>query len=486
MKFYLFSFFIFSLSIFSQTKIQADSLTQNDLSIQKKCKELGLKTISKNFIKSQLEFLASDWMEGREMGSKGAYLASDYIQTQFASYGLKPVGDAIDKTPNRYEKLLGEQEKHLKNSFFQNFSVIKYKPQKNQKFKITLVEKGLKKELDLKYKTDFFFTPSETNLKFTTDFVFVGYGLQHKSLMYNDFKNIKVKGKIIIRLKGYPGHKDTTSTAYKAFRWMDLKKIKKSKNTIAKKLGVAGIIEIDLEKNTHLNWASNLPFRQNLPMYEGDKPIKWNYNNSYYLPQKHLETKPLHIEISNRILNTLLKSNHINLKDFEQKAAENLTAISSKKLENIKVSIETKSKSTRLAVRNVLGMIEGENTNETIVVGAHYDHLGKYQGYIWNGADDNASGTVGILAIARACMATGIKPKKNILFATWTGEERGLMGSRYFLTQYPHEKIKIAMNYDMISRDSYWDKKGNKCSMIYTKAFPKLKKLQKITIKLQN
>lgn len=119
-------------------------------------------------------------------------------------------------------------------------------------------------------------------------------------------------------------------------------------------------------------------------------------------------------------------------------------------------------------------MIEGEDTENVVVVGAHYDHLGKYGGYIWNGADDNASGTVGIMSIAKACMATGIKPKRTIIFAAWTGEERGLFGSRYFVKNFKDQKINVALNYDMISRDSDYDKKGNKVSMIYTKPFPKI------------
>ena len=123
-----------------------------------------------------------------------------------------------------------------------------------------------------------------------------------------------------------------------------------------------------------------------------------------------------------------------------------------------------------MVARNVIGVIPGEDTSRALVLGAHYDHLGMHQGYIWNGADDNASGTVGVMTVAKACMATGKKPAKNIVFAAWTGEEKGLIGSRYFVDHpyVPIENIEVYLNYDMISRDDEDDSLANKCRMTYT------------------
>jgi Zn-dependent M28 family amino/carboxypeptidase len=114
-----------------------------------------------------------------------------------------------------------------------------------------------------------------------------------------------------------------------------------------------------------------------------------------------------------------------------------------------------------------------------IVLGAHYDHLGMHDGYIWNGADDNASGTVGVMTIAKAFMSTGIKPEKTIVFAAWTGEEMGLLGSSYFVQNpiKPLENILININFDMISRDSKSDTLKNKCSMGYLKNYTFLEEL---------
>jgi Zn-dependent M28 family amino/carboxypeptidase len=127
-------------------------------------------------------------------------------------------------------------------------------------------------------------------------------------------------------------------------------------------------------------------------------------------------------------------------------------------------------------------MIEGENPNEFVAIGGHMDHMGMDNGKIWNGADDNASGTVAVMTIARAFAASGVKPKRTILFCAWTGEEEGLLGSEYF-TEYP-SMGKIAdysfyMNFDMISRDVATDTLKNKAGVTYTKAYPKLEEITK-------
>jgi Zn-dependent M28 family amino/carboxypeptidase len=148
------------------------------------------------------------------------------------------------------------------------------------------------------------------------------------------------------------------------------------------------------------------------------------------------------------------------------------------------VKFKTTVNSRIIRSRNVLGCIEGEKKNEVVIVGAHYDHVGKADGWVYNGADDNASGTVGVMAIARAVAATGKKPEKTIVFAAWSGEEKGLLGSRYFVNRLPDSvKVAVYLNYDMISRNEEGDTKGNKAEMTYTEAYPGLKELTAKLIK---
>ena len=113
----------------------------------------------------------------------------------------------------------------------------------------------------------------------------------------------------------------------------------------------------------------------------------------------------------------------------------------------------------KLTMRNVLGMIPGKNTKEYVIVGAHFDHLGidpVLDGdQIYNGADDNASGVSAVLQVARAFLASGQQPERNVIFAFWDGEEKGLLGSKYFVQTCPFlSQIKGYLNFDMIGRNN--------------------------------
>ena len=113
----------------------------------------------------------------------------------------------------------------------------------------------------------------------------------------------------------------------------------------------------------------------------------------------------------------------------------------------------------KLSMRNVLGMIPGKNTKEYVIVGAHFDHLGIDPALdgdqIYNGADDNASGVSAVLQIARAFLASGQQPERNVIFAFWDGEEKGLLGSKHFVQTCPFlSQIKGYLNFDMIGRNN--------------------------------
>ena len=133
---------------------------------------------------------------------------------------------------------------------------------------------------------------------------------------------------------------------------------------------------------------------------------------------------------------------------------------------------KTGASTVQVPVRNILGIIEGKNPEQYIVLGAHYDHLGIRDSCIWNGADDNASGTVGIMTIAKAIAETGIKPEKSIIIAFWTAEEFGLLGSKYYLDNltYPLSRIKLNLNFDMISR-YVSDDEPRSVTMTYTDTY---------------
>ena len=111
--------------------------------------------------------------------------------------------------------------------------------------------------------------------------------------------------------------------------------------------------------------------------------------------------------------------------------------------------MEYNVKTDLVQARNVLGVIEGEIKDEIVVIGGHYDHLGYKDNVMWNGADDNASGTIGVWMLAKAFAASGIKPKRTIVFAAWTGEEIGLRGAQMITeTIQPNVAIVTDVTHD--------------------------------------
>lgn len=129
-----------------------------------------------------------------------------------------------------------------------------------------------------------------------------------------------------------------------------------------------------------------------------------------------------------------------------------------------------------LHMANVLGIIPGERTDEYVIVGAHFDHLGTdatlTDDSIYNGADDNASGVSAVLQIARAFQASGQKPLRNVIIAFWDGEEKGLLGSRHFVQSCDFiGKVKGYLNFDMIGRNHLPDRPHH-VVYFYTAAHP--------------
>jgi len=130
----------------------------------------------------------------------------------------------------------------------------------------------------------------------------------------------------------------------------------------------------------------------------------------------------------------------------------------------------------RLKLNNILGKIEGKRSDEYVIVGAHYDHVGMDPALegdcIYNGADDNASGVSAVLQLAKAFLASGQQPERTIIFAFWDGEEIGLLGSSYFVQSCPFiQSVKGYLNYDMIGRNTD-EAKPQLVDYFYTESHP--------------
>ncbi|MBT7092432.1 MAG: M20/M25/M40 family metallo-hydrolase [Bacteroidetes bacterium] len=442
---------------------------------QDQAKNKAFNEITKHVIQGQMEFLASDWMEGRETGTKGAYMASDYIASMFKAFGLKPGGDPV-RSSNRGRRPSNPSGNIAKRTYFQNFNLLEFRPGDTQKCSLIDIFEGGYNAVHLNYGIDFTLTPGVQAVTVQSPVVFVGYGFLGEG--YNDYETVDVKGKIILRINGFPGHNNPDSKAYKKFsgdspyaRYM----INRQKDEAAIQAGAAAIIDISAGSSVRGD-PSNVPFRytDQRTKYEGDEPFRTAPRVRLSFPDKSAQgiTK---INLSAKAMTQLLDNIGLDIEAFEVQSQKLKT--NSKVLENKVVNIETSVVTRLIQARNVIGIIEGKNPESCIVAGAHYDHLGTVRDFIYNGSDDNASGTVGIMTIAKAMVESGIQPEQTLVFCSWTAEEKGLIGSAYYADHPLIEDIKCYMNYDMISRVAPDDPNKNKCDFQFTSTVPILKEL---------
>jgi hypothetical protein len=443
-------------------------------------RDKGLQAITMDAIKGQLEFLASDWTEGRATGEKGSYMAGDYIASMFRVFGVSPAGDAGGFGGFRMPRpsTTGPVRQAPARSYFQNFTLIESLPGGTSS--LTLKKGG--REYAFEEGTDYTVSRGGSGGKFEAPVVFVGYGISDKTNGIDDFAGADLKGKIIVRLSGYPGINDITSPMYKKLIGDNPRAafdIMRKKNESLASLGVAGVIDVNLNNTDIAKRWGVYKFDYYLAPAESGPRTNWT---SMRLDTKEVSGSPVTLTVTEKIASLILKESGIDVAKYEKDAAAGISKFKPVTIPGINAAMEQTLKSRRINTRNIVAMIEGENPNEFVAVGAHMDHMGMDNGKIWNGADDNASGTVAVMTLAKAFAASGVKPRRTILFCAWTGEEKGLLGSEYF-TQYPSAgKIgdyKFYMNFDMISRDDETDTLKNKAGITYTKAFPKLEEITK-------
>jgi len=450
---------------------------------QESPRDKGLKAITKEAIQGQLEFLASDWTEGREAGTRGEYMASDYIASIFKLYGLLPGGDLEPVRFGRGQRGPAGaqgQRPEPKRTYFQTFNLLETSPGDTQEMSIVTKSGNGSRAVDFGYRTDFSVTPGQVGMEVEVPIVFVGYGLVDEKNGYDDFKGLDLKGKFVIKLQGFPGSKDMNSKAYEKFKTPIVVPDPTARRQgrpggftqypWAVERGALGVIEYRPNNDPTSQWASNVPYRYNTATYEGDVP-QTRERKSMSIMDDKLRSGLISLQVTDRVINEILEGLDLDFEAIEKQIAATGKP-ASRELTGKFIRIKTTVKSRIVSVRNVVAVIEGKNTEETIVIGGHYDHMGKQDGFIFNGADDNGSGTVGVMTIARAMKASGIVPEKTMVFCAWTAEEKGLLGSKYY-TQHPYkEKILCDLNFDMISRNDPGEDQDNKIMMNYSNKFP--------------
>lgn len=425
-----------------------------------------------------LAFLSSNWMEGREAGTRGGFMAADYIASLMEYHGLQPGGDHTVAARPAVPENKGKTSPSR--SYFQDFTIHRFK---TVSASLSLITKAGTSELEssLKPETEFRTHDTRHSCRVRSEVVFAGYGLSLPQSGYDDYKNLDVKGKIVLVMNGYPGSRDTTSAAGKKIEKTDRAKLSdlQLKIKLAAHKGAIALIEINSSQHPALfNIAP-----ENEPLLKSAmnsvKPADPEYIDDPFrlLSDTLLADIPV-FSLSSLSSYEWMKKAGIDLGEAEKQAADRMISMA-QPLKNLIVGLSVEVTQKPVLVRNVIGMIQGEDTTKCVVIGAHYDHLGIRNGIVYNGADDNASGVAGMLALARYWSGIPVKPPVNLVFAAWTAEEKGILGSSWFVeNRITHKnQVLLNVNFDMISRSAPEDTVKNILSVGTLKTSEDLRKI---------
>ena len=363
-------------------------------------------------VKQHISYLASDQLKGRASGSKEIKEAADYIANEFKSYGLKPIFDG---------------------KYLQEFPFVKT-IELTENNSLTFSTSG--NETEPKLREDYITLPFSGNADINGKLVFAGFGISAPDLKYDDYDGVNVKDKIVIVFRNTPEPKTPHSEfdAYSPLR---------KKASVARDKGALGIIFMN-------------PYDENKPT---DDLVEFEFDRGGSVTDFAV------VDIKRNFIEDLFKSEGKDLKEVYDKIIETKQPYSFE-LKNSSAEIKTEVKEVEATSWNVGGYIEGKDPElkkEWLIIGAHFDHLGMggegslYRGkepQIHNGADDNASGTAGVMELAEKFASQKDKVKRSIAFFTFSGEELGLLGSNYLVNHmpFPVEESAAMINMDMIGR----------------------------------
>jgi len=359
-------------------------------------------TITSDELKEMLYTYASDEFEGRETGELGQKKAVNYLKDEYIKLGIaSPLSgdDYFQKVPLQKQKS-PIAEISLNGTVLDNFSdFIVYGSSDTQKIDISEV-------------------------------IYAGYGIDAEN--YSDYKNIDVNGKVVLIKAGEPKDSNgnyVTSGNTEDTKWSTGRTSRYSKRDAAKENGAKAILYVHQEMITQYgSYYQRLAKTGN-----SDKmSLVSNTPNTLFMIVGETVAKAIHPDIMDS--------------DAPKTIATN-------------ISVSVTNQSEQVDTENVLAFIKGtEKPDEILVISAHLDHEGIKDGNVYNGADDDGSGTIAILEIAEAFKKAaneGHGPKRSLLFLHVTGEEKGLLGSQHYTDNdpiFPLENTVANLNIDMIGR----------------------------------
>ena len=370
------------------------------------------RAVDSNNLRAHLEFLADDALEGRRPGTRGGELAARYIAAEFQRMGLEPAGDS--------------------GTYYHRVPILTLTPH-------PAVKVLASSPLPLTYRDDYVLWSmrNDTTVNAKGDLVFVGYGIIAPENNWNDYEGTEVKNKIVVVLVNDPGLRDSTIfrgpilTYYG--RWT-------YKIEEARRQGAAGILLVHTTESATYPWTT--------------------VQSSWTGPQVRIEEPPSSLLVagwlSEAAATRLFKAGGQDLSSLmDQAARRGFRAVPL----GMGLDATVHSENARSATANVLARYPGHGalSREAVMIGGHYDHFGIATPVdgdsIYNGAEDNASGTAAVLAAAEAFTRSKVTTGRSIVFAAFTAEESGLLGSQAFVAKptIPLSRIAAILNLDVMN-----------------------------------
>jgi hypothetical protein len=360
-----------------------------------------IERVTADDLRRYVETLASDALEGRGVGSDGNRAAATFICDTLKQNGVTPAG--ADGT------------------CFQPVAI--YRPGLGAGARLTVSAQDGTAIADLAAGKDFYPLPETGIASVTAPLVFVNHGITAAQLKHDDYARLDARGAIVLALEGAPAGLGRTNEATSGDAPGALASVER-KVSDAVAHGARGVIII----------------HNGLPDLQSAWPGHTSVRDSTYR------------------LVSVLRARRAPVAAISSRAAAPLREALAKR-QVLLAALTPDLAGTSLTINNVLGIVEGRDATrrEMVVVGAHLDHDGvDAEGRVYNGADDNASGTAAVLAAAAAfarAVASGERPARSVLFAFWNGEEKGSLGAEAFVSApEPNRKIVANLNLDMVGR----------------------------------
>ncbi len=369
-------------------------------------------------VRAHVTFLADDTLDGRGSGTKGYTIAANYVAAQFRAMGAVPMGDPakgsyFQQVPLREAKLVGQPV-------------------------LTITGKGQTIRLDSREKVLIGPSAQEAQQRVEAPLVFVGFGIDRPDLGVDDYRQLDVKGKIVVVLSGYPRGMNSEVGAH----------LNAEKARMAMKRGAIGIITVPTLQDT-----SRRPWARRMEM-SGEPRSNWlQADGTPFLRAPAIRADAaLNPDAAAAIFGTGKQSLAAILAEADKVGGKprgfalGMTA-----------TLERQTEYRPYSSPNVVAMIPGSDpsvADEYVLMTAHLDHIGdhaKGDDKINNGAMDNAAGVATMIEVAKALAKDGKRPRRPILFAAVTNEEGGLIGSEYLALNPVTGKGKVVavVNFDM-------------------------------------